>query len=846
MREILGSILRPAHYAGIEDGSIIKDKDAVRLHIALAFPDRYEVGMSYLGQKILYAIVNNTPGWYAERVMAPERAVGTLLRAKQLPLTTLETDTPLADLDLIGFSITHELCYTNVLYMLDCAGIALWQKERTALTPLIIAGGGALLGAEPLAPFMDLMVLGDGEEAFPRLLHKLEEAKAQGCTKEDFLAQAADLPGIYVPSFFTDDTLTSLRPSHQPKRTIVADLNTCAYPERQVVPIDAVHNRLSVEIARGCTRGCRFCQAGMVYRPARERSVAKVRDIVQRALDATGFEELSFLALSSGDYSALKELTHATIDQCKKAQIAFSLPSQRVGSIDDTILARMADLRRTGMTLAPEAGSQRLRDVINKGITEEDLILHAQKLLEHGWKQVKLYFMIGLPTETDEDLEAIVDLCRKVRHAAGRPKLAVTAAISPFVPKPFTPFQWAEQASPESIRRKISVLRKSLRDTKGITLRWHDPEVSYLEGILSRGGRELAQVIARAYEHGALFCSWTEEFTLEPWILAMKHLGLNPEDYLAAKSLDAQLPWDHLEAGIDKNYLRLEWKRAHAQVTTPDCRYAPCNHCGACDTEHPSRMRVRPEDPLYKNRLCNAERDQAAHRPNRDAHGNLCIKEVTRPKIEPHLIQKAVQYRVWHTKVGGSRYVSQLELQSLLMRALRRSRIPVAFSNGFHPMPLLSFGRALPVGVESLAEWFAVSLYKFMPASDLTSRLTPFCPNGIVLTAIDTVTKKDRTLLAVSEIYRLRAQDQRVSQAFKDFFAAKSVLQSFTSKKGEKTLDIRPLVSELRFENTDILFETNWRNGYLSPIKLVAAITDTEEGSLSLRKESQVLGRVYP
>lgn len=403
MRSLLPLLPKPSRYAGIEDNACRKDPARVRLRLALAFPDTYDVGMSYLGQKILYGIVNEHPHWWAERVMAPEREAGALLRAHEAPLCTLESDTPLARLHCLAFSITHELCYTNVLYMLDLAGIALRTADRPqdlAACPLVIAGGGALLSAEPLAPFMDLMVLGDGEESLPDVLHLLEKALEQGWTRQRLLLEARLIPGVYVPSLFEPESAAAhapLRPLAEdytrPARRIVADLNKAAYPARQVVPVGAVHNRLSLEIARGCTRGCRFCHAGMVCRPVRERSLENINDLLSHCLRETGFDEISFLSLSTGDFSALKTLCHGVLDRCAREQISLSLPSLRVGSIDDEIIGRMADLRRTGCTLAPEAGSQRLRDVINKGVSEEDLLLHAQKLLEHGWRQVKLYFL---------------------------------------------------------------------------------------------------------------------------------------------------------------------------------------------------------------------------------------------------------------------------------------------------------------------------------------------------------------------------------------------------------------------------------------------------------------------
>ncbi|MBO4335375.1 MAG: TIGR03960 family B12-binding radical SAM protein [Desulfovibrio sp.] len=852
MREILPFIRRPSHFAGIEDGVCLKAKDAVSLHLALAFPDLYEVGMSYLGQKILYGIVNAHDSWWAERVMAPEKATGDYLKAHGLPLCTLESDTPLAKLDALGFSITHELCYTNVLYMLDLAGIPLRAKDRgQTLTqwPLIIAGGGALLSAEPLAPFMDLMLLGDGEEALPALLQLLEDARKSSLAKEDFLLKACELAGIYVPSFF-EEVHGVMRPKgtikHKPTRTIVADLDTTPYPARQVVPVGAVHNRLSIEIARGCTRGCRFCQAGMVYRPVRERSVANITQLLTDCLEKTGFEEISFLALSSGDYSALKTLSHATLDHCAAHQITLSLPSQRVGSIDDEIMARMADLRRTGMTLAPEAGSQRLRDVINKGISEEEIILHAQKLLEHGWRMVKLYFMIGLPTENDDDLAAIVDLCCRVRDAAGpgNPRLQVTAALSPFVPKPFTPFQWAEQINQQEISRRVSLVRNLIKGKKFLSLRWHEPAVSHLEGILSRAGRNMADVVEKAYGKGAIFCSWNEHFALAPWLEAMKECQISSEKAIAARDLEAPLPWDHLEAGISKDFLKREWQKALRGQTSADCRYNHCHGCGACDTQgSPSRLRtdlVR-ETRRFTNRLIFDHRDQNAHEAHFDEDGKLALRENVgrRPNLASSLTQNVVQYRIWHSKLGGCAFLSQLELQSVIERALRRGKVPVAFSRGFHPMPLLSFGRALPVGVESLAEWFSLTLASFLDAQAIAKATEPYLPQGMRLLRIESVDKKSRSLASTGEDFDLALEQSVFAESlarFKAFFAAKTVYAEMTGKKGTKSLDLRPMVRSMSERPSDTASSWqilslcfDWTAGYLSPLRLVQSILGLQE-----------------
>ena len=882
MRDLLPLLPRPSRYAGIEDGAVRKHADSVRLRVALAFPDLYEVGMSYLGQKILYGIVNAHDAWWAERVMAPDRAAADILRAHKAPLCTLESDTPLLRMDCVAFSITHELCYTNVLYMLDLAGIPLRHADRPddlGACPLVIAGGGALLGAEPLAPFMDLMVLGDGEETLPEILELLERARAESWGRGRFLEAARHIPGVYVPSFFTTGPDGALTPRHadhaRPARRIVADLEAALYPARQVIPTGAVHNRLSLEIARGCTRGCRFCHAGMVYRPVRERSPESVSALLDACLRETGFEEISFLSLSTGDYSALKTLCAGTLERCAREQVTLSLPSLRVGSIDDEIMGRMADLRRTGVTLAPEAASQRLRDVINKGVNEEDILLHAQKLLEHGWRQVKLYFMIGLPTETDEDLVAIAELCRKVRDAAGPggPRLQVTASLSPFVPKPFTPFQWEAQIGLDEIDRRVRLVREHFKGQKCLKLRWHEPAMSHLEGILSRAGREMADVVELAWRKGALFDSWMESFDIAPWLAALRECGIDPDHCIAAREPGAPLPWGHLEAGVSERFLLKERERALAGKVTPDCRYGACRQCGACDSAAGPSLLARAEktagtaNGALRNRLVFSERDQAAHQPRRDAEGRLICKSQRQepPRIAPELVHKAAQYRFWHTKTGGSACLSQLELQATLERALRRAGLPLAFSRGFHPLPLLSFGRALPVGVESEAEWFALTLRRIVPPKEAGELLAPHLPPGMRLRLVEFTPPARRTEQAVAETFSWRLAPAgespgaaaqgvlgRRMAAFADLAEAPFTREG---KNGPRSMDLRPLLLRWGEGPCGVTFTLDWTMGYLSPLTFALAVLgpDAEDpllrARLRLRKTAQLFadgGRFPP
>ncbi|MBD5641575.1 MAG: TIGR03960 family B12-binding radical SAM protein [Desulfovibrio sp.] len=836
MRELLHLLPKPAYYTGSETGSVHKDASLVKLRIALAFPDIYEVGMSYLGQKILYGIVNANPDWWAERVMAPERAACDLLRQKKMPLCTLESDTPLGQMAAIGFSVTHELCYTDILNMLDLAGIPLRAADRSDdlfAWPLIIAGGGAMLGAEPISPFLDLVALGDGEELLPEILALLERARGSGIGKREFLLQAARIPGVYVPAFFHEDPAGGYRgreESGQPVRRIVPDLNACAYPVQQIAPLGAVHNRLSLEIGRGCTRGCRFCHAGMVYRPARERDPEKIQALLRTCLSGTGFDEVSLLALSAGDCTALRTIYEDAFRYCQKGQTTLCLPSLRVGSVDDAIMAQMAEIRRPGATLAPEAGSQRLRDIINKGVTEEELLLHVQKLLEHGWRQVKLYFMIGLPGETDADLDAIVSLCKKVREAggAGAPKMAVTAAVSPFVPKPFTPFQWEGQLGLEEISRRINYLREKLRSARGIRLKWHEPASSHLEGILARGDRRLADVIELAFRKGAIFCGWSETFDFAPWQEALVECGLSAEEYIRPRRRDEILPWSHIEAGVSQEFLWREREKALAGKVTPDCKFGECAGCGACDIGK-NRSRLAGGGPIG-HRLVFRERDQKGNQPLRDNEGRLVLRQQPKPALERALIQKAVSYRVWHQKKDGASWLSHLELQALLARALRRADIPVSFSQGYHPMPLISFGRALPVGVESEAEWFGLTLASLLAPDRLRARLARFLPAGLVLGEIEIAPKK--TEISVSETFAIESENGVVleqADAFGKFSAQERFPFSRVTKKGEKTEDLRPYLLNWKISassegSSRMVFTTDWSESYVSPLVLARAI----------------------
>lgn len=855
MRELASKFPKPSWYAGLEDGAVIKDTDKVNLRAALVFPDTYEVGMSYLGQKILYNIINSRPEWYAERALCPEWEAARILSENNVPLATLETDTNLKDLDTVCFSITHELCFTDVLHMLDLAQIPLRSSERSedlSQSPVIMAGGGAMMGAEALTPFVDLVSLGDGEEQLPEIFEVLENAKRQGLTRAAFLKEASRIPGVYIPSFFAHDQsgkIKALRDGYRPARRIVSNLDDAPYPVRQVTPVSAVHNRLSLEIARGCSRGCRYCHAGIVYRPPRERSLENLGKILDQCLDATGYDEVSFLALSAGDYSALNALYNQSYDRCAAEQISLALPSLRVSSVGGDVLNKMASLRRTGMTLAPEAGTQRMRDVINKGITEEDLLRQVRLLAELGWRHLKLYFMIGLPTETDEDLRGIYDLCQKAQRAGSVPgqKMQITASISTFTPKPFTPFQWEAQISLEEMERRIGLLRDLFKKSRGMRLRWHDPKASRLEGILSRSDRRLADVVEKAYKKGAIYCGWREFFNLDLWLEAMKECSLSPDEYSGERSLSQPLPWDHLESGVSSEFLRRERAKAYDAAATPDCRYGGCSNCGVCDKPgRPSPLAKSPGGGS-QCRLVFASRDQ-----REEPAAPPEIPNVQAIKNAENTLR--VHYRLWHRKMGNFSLISQLELQSVMEKIMRRAKLPLAFSQGFHPLPKISFGRALPVGMESRSEWVAFTLVEDIPPRELKEKLNKLLREDLKIFSIDYVNKNIRVEQAEKEIFNLSLDKPESLPDALEAFAAFSEKSAFTherrTKTGAKTLDIRPLLESWERKGASIQFTASWLSGYLSPLELARTILNSEEKreiGFQLRKESQIFsgGRIF-
>ena len=598
IESLLMSVQKPARYMGGEFNSIMKNPEDVDVRFAFLFPDTYEVGMSHLGMKILYHTINRRDDAWCERVFSPWVDMADLMRENDIPLFSLESRTPIRDFDLLGVTLQYEMSYTNILDALDLAGIPLRAADRTD-GPFVIVGGPCAFNPEPLAPFVDLVAIGDGEDETHQVIDCYKAWKASDAPREEFLRAAAKIRGVYVPSLYDvnyneDGTVASIRPkegSGAPevvRKAMVANLTAADYPEKLIVPFgEVVHNRIMLEIFRGCTRGCRFCQAGMIYRPVRERSMDRLMEMAEKLVAATGYDEISLMSLSSGDYSCLPELAHRMVEKFAQKRVRISLPSQRIDNVLTDTLRETQKVKKTGLTLAPEAGTQRLRDVINKGVTEDDLMRAVTDAFEQGWSSVKLYFMIGLPTETDEDVLGIADLAQKVRRCyfavpkeRRAPGLRITVSASVFVPKNFTPFQWSAQLDYDTVVRRQQLLRNALRDVKGVDFKYHAPDVSYIEAVFARGDRRLADALERAYRLGCRMDGWSDQFRYDLWLQAIRECGLDPDFYACReRALDEVLPWDHLDAGVTKSFLKREWEKAQRGETTHDCRKG-CVGCG--------------------------------------------------------------------------------------------------------------------------------------------------------------------------------------------------------------------------------------------------------------------------
>lgn len=784
---VLPFVRKPSSYIGSEINSVNPDKPH-QVSFSLCFPDVYEIGTSHFGMQILYHLLNSMDNVMAERVFAPALDMERELRKRDVSLFSLETGKPLKDFDVIGFSLLYELNYTNILAMLDLSKIPFYAEQRDDSYPIIIAGGPCMFNPEPVADFFDAVVIGDAETVIVQMAKVLLEARQdrQKKDKKAVLKAWSEIQGIYVPGGYTpyydeQGFQRLVAKEDMPDtilRAVIPSLQKADFPDAPVLPFGKpVHDRLRLEVARGCSRGCRFCQAGMIYRPVRERTVDDILTLAETALRTTGYTDLSLLSLSTGDYSGLTCLIEQLVLKYGPKHIAVSVPSFRAGSVDQNAMELIKKVRKTGFTIAPEAGSQRLRDVINKNITEEEIQRTVNDAFGLGWNLIKLYFMIGLPTETEQDVEEIIALVRRLSKAGinqkGKQKLHVSVAT--FIPKAQTPFQWEKQLSLERARETIMYLKQKLSG-RHVGFKWQSPEVSFLEGVFARGDRRLSGLIESAFLKGCRFDGWSDCFDFNRWMDAAAERDLNLDFYVGReRNIDEPLPWDIISSGIKKDYFVSERDKAYIQERTQDCRDGMCTNCGICDF---NEIMPRIHSPV-----CSPETPPTTFSPTRKSDSTRFWLEVD------------------YSKTGPAGYFGHLEFINIFIRAVNRADIPVVYSQGFHPMPKIAFPDPLPVGVESEKETLVITVDRMMDPDTVKKDLNQQLPEGITIKACRKApAKKKKTSKAgQTSIYRMESTKKLFDEKRADGFRRQEhVIMEKKNKKGVvKQINLKEVVSNL-------------------------------------------------
>ena len=809
-KKVLPFVSKPGRYIGNELNIIRKEIQATDISVALAFPDIYEIGMSFIGFEILYHVLNKHDGVRAERVYLPWTDMQGMMQKEKLPLYSLETFTPLKEFDILGFTLQYELTYTNVLQMLHLSDIPVFAADRSDNDPIILGGGPCTGNPEPMSDFFDVYLIGDGEQAFVDICQLIGEMKKSKSARFEIMNALTGISGVYVPGLYNagyDETgrfvsiLSRTANAALPVVTrIESELKEENYPTRPIVPIlEVTHDRLALEVMRGCTEGCRYCSAGMIYRPVREREPQAIVRQSIGGIDNSGFDEVSFLSLSISDYSKLNELMVSEKESLEGKYVNVSLPSMRLDSFSEEIARFVSSVRKSGFTFAPEAGSERLRKTINKNISDSEIFEAVETALRNGWKLLKFYFMIGLPTEKEEDIHAIADLIEKVSEVSktyGRIRFNIS--ISPFSPKPHTPFQWEEQNTRETLYNKVKILRTRLHHLKHVNLNWRDPEISALECVLGRADRRMGKAIFIAWQNGAKLDGWLEYFKFNIWEKAIREAGLSMEELQAEFDIGASLPWDHIDKGVSKKFLKHERNKAYRNENTLDCTDGICHACG-----------IQRKD-LFGH-LFDCKVNEVINHSESDRPAETNSIHTDEVEKQPNTSRK---FRMCYNKIGYGRYISHLDLIRVFERTCRRAKIPVLYSEGFNPHPKFSFAPPLTLGFSSESEYMDMEIENNFNG-DLKTLFNEHLPEGIIISEIKEISLPIESLDKAIQFaeYEVQIFDKSINHSefeseLKSFLEREEIIVQRKTKGKIRTLNIRPYIKSIQVEKNKLHIST--------------------------------------